>query len=61
MTSDSISSGALQPDADERLFDNWFDPIESAVRDRVRSFIEELIESELETVLNHLSACARLR
>jgi hypothetical protein len=61
MTSDSISSGALQPDVDECLFDNWFDPIESAVRDRVRSFIEELIESELETVLNHLSACARLR
>ena len=51
MTSDSISSGALQPDADERLFDNWFDPIENAVRDRVRSFIEELIEGELDVVL----------
>jgi transposase-like protein len=62
MTNDSISSPRFQPDgatktgqprddADERLFDGWFDPIESAVRDRVRSFIEELIESELETVL----------
>jgi putative transposase len=53
MTSDSIDKNALQPDAaaDERLFDSWFDPIEHAVRDRVRSFIEELIESELATVL----------
>ena len=49
MMSDSISAAALQPDADaeERLFDDWFDPIENAVRGRVRSFIEELIESEL--------------
>ena len=53
MTSDSIDKNALQPDAaaDECLFDSWFDPIEHAVRDRVRSFIEELIESELATVL----------
>jgi len=62
MTNDSISSprfqldgaaktGQPRDDADERLFDSWFDPIESAVRERVRSFIEELIESELETVL----------
>ena len=58
MTNDSISSAQFQFDAeaktvaegsagtDERLFDAWFDPIEHAVRDRVRSFIEELIESE---------------
>ena len=63
MTNDSISSAQFQFDGegktvaegsvgtDERLFDAWFDPIEHAVRDRVRSFIEELIESELETVL----------
>ena len=53
MTNDSIDTIAFQPDAaaDERLFDSWFDPIEHAVRDRVRSFIEELIESELATVL----------
>jgi len=53
MTNDSIDTNAFQPDAaaDERLFDSWFDPIEHAVRDRVRSFIEELIESELATVL----------
>ena len=36
MTSDSIYATGLQPDAgaEERLFDNWFDSIESAVRDR---------------------------
>ena len=53
MTSDSISATGLQPnsDADEPLFDKWFDPIESAVRDRVRCFIEELIEGELAAVL----------
>ena len=33
------------------LFDNWFDPIESAVRERVRGLIEELIHGELDTVL----------
>ena len=55
MTNDSICSTGIQPESDaaERLFDTWFDPIESAVRDRVRSFIEELIEGELEAVLAH--------
>ena len=33
------------------LFDNWFDPIETAVRARAREFIEELIRGELDTVL----------
>jgi hypothetical protein len=30
------------------LFDNWFDPIETAVRARAREFIEELIRGELD-------------
>jgi transposase-like protein len=34
-----------------QLFDDWFDPIESAVRDRAREFIEELIRSELDAAL----------
>ena len=33
------------------LFDNWFDPIEAAVRARAREFIQELIRGELDTVL----------
>ncbi|WP_245313280.1 transposase, partial [Bradyrhizobium macuxiense] len=34
-----------------QLFDDWFDPIEGAVRERVREFIEELIRDELDTLL----------
>src|ERR1700692_2500335 len=33
------------------LFDNWFYPIETAVRARAREFIEGLIRGELDTVL----------
>ena len=53
MTNDIISATAPQPEADpeDHLFDSWFDPIEHAVRDRVRSFIEELFEWELAAVL----------
>jgi putative transposase len=53
VTSDTMKSDCAQL-ANEGLpllFDNWFDPIESAVRARVRGFIEELIENELEAVL----------
>jgi len=34
-----------------QLFDDWFDPIEAAVRERAREFIEELIRSELDAAL----------
>ena len=34
-----------------QLFDDWFDPIETVVRDRAREFIEELIRSELDAAL----------
>jgi putative transposase len=33
------------------VFDNWFDPIEGGVRERVRGFIEELIRGELDAAL----------
>jgi len=33
------------------LFDDWFDPIEAAVRDRVRGFIQAVIEGELDGTL----------
>ena len=33
-----------------QLFDDWFDPIETAVRERARE-IEELIRSELDVAL----------
>jgi hypothetical protein len=34
--------------AEERLFANWFDPIETAARRKVRGFIELLVEEEVE-------------
>jgi putative transposase len=37
--------------ADEKLLDNWFDPIEIELRTKVRGFIEAMIEEELETAL----------
>ena len=30
---------------------DWFDPLEQAVRDQVRGFIEQLLEEELEDAL----------
>src|SRR3954463_9654402 len=53
MTSPTTKRGALQPEAEEAgpLFADWFDPIETAVRDRVRAFIETMISSELDAAL----------
>jgi putative transposase len=33
------------------LFDDWFDPIEAGVRDRVRGCIQAMIEGELDETL----------
>ena len=41
-----VSSGSS-----EFLGAGWFDPIELAIRDRVRGFIEELVDAELDEVL----------
>ena len=53
MTSVTTKPDSSQPATETvvGLFDNWFDPIESGVRERVREFIEELIRNELDTVL----------
>ena len=39
-------------DASQQLFGAWFDPIEMGVRQRVRGFIEELVEAELQEALS---------
>jgi putative transposase len=36
---------------EEKLFDNWFDPVEAALRGRVRGFLEGMIEEELTLAL----------
>jgi transposase-like protein len=38
--------------ADIMLFDNWFYPIEDGVRERVRGFIETMLEEELDGALS---------
>jgi len=53
MKSNITNSDSLQPAAATgvHLFDDWFDPIEAQVRDRVRGFIQAMIEGELEDTL----------
>lgn len=38
--------------ADIMLLDDWFDPIEDGVRERVRGFIETMLEAELDGALS---------
>jgi len=35
----------------EHLFGNWFDPIEAGLRDRARTFLQAMLEGELDEVL----------
>src|SRR5438477_7065916 len=53
MTNGTTKPDPFEPatDAAAHLFDNWFDPIESSVRERVREFIEALISGELDAAL----------
>lgn len=53
MTSVTTKPELSQPSTivSSQLFD-WFDPIETGIRDRVRELIEEMIRSELEAVLS---------
>ncbi len=36
---------------EEKLFDNWFDPVETILRSKMRDFLETMIDEELETAL----------
>src|SRR6201993_2727674 len=53
MINTSTTSPALQSEAEAavHLLDDWFDAIEVGLRERVREFIQAMIESELETAL----------
>ena len=53
MTSNSTKLPSLQspPETAIALLDDWFDPIEAGLRDRVREFIQAMIEAELERAL----------
>jgi putative transposase len=54
MTSVITKPEVSQPttESNSHLFDDWFDPIESGIRDRVRGLIEEMIRIELDAVLS---------
>ena len=54
MTNLTTTADSFEPATDTaaQLFDNWFDPIEDGVRERVRGFIEELIRCELDAALS---------
>src|SRR5436305_8611300 len=53
MKSITRNSDSSQPAAETAvyLFEDWFDPIEAGVRDRVREFIQAMVEGELDTTL----------
>ena len=55
MTKVTTASDSFEPATDTaaHLFDNWFDPIESGVRERVREFIEMLICDWMQRSLGH--------
>jgi len=62
MTSHSTIPDQLQAATETavHLFDNWFDPIEAALRDRAREFLQAMFEGELDEVLDR-SRYARRR
>ena len=35
--------------------EDWFDPLEDAIRFRIRAFIEAMVEEEAQAALRHLS------
>src|SRR5450432_1026406 len=51
MTTDSTRPTASSTEGERFLCDDWFDPLENGVRTRIRGFIEELLEAELDAAL----------
>jgi transposase-like protein len=47
----SIKATVSSTEDEPVLFDDWFDPVENGVRTRIRGFIEELLEAELDAAL----------
>jgi putative transposase len=51
MTMDSTKPTASSTEGEHFLCDDWFDPLEHGVRTRIRGFIEDLLEAELDAAL----------
>jgi putative transposase len=61
MTNVTMKLEQPQTDATVHLFDNWFDPIEAGLRDRVREFIHAMVAGELYIALSRprYARCAK--
>lgn len=53
MTSVTTKLDLSQPETETaaHLFDNWFDPVETGLQERVRGFLQEMLEAELDEAL----------
>src|ERR1700684_2959079 len=51
MTTNSTMPTPSSTEGEQFLRDDWFDPLENGVRKRIRGFIEELLEAELDAAL----------
>ena len=51
MTTDNTKTAVDPSEGGHFLCDDWFDPLETGVRGRIRGFIEELLEAELDSGL----------
>ena len=51
MTTDSTKTAVGPSEGGSFLCDDWFDPLETGVRTRIRGFIEELLKAELDAAL----------
>ena len=51
MTTDNTKTAVGPSEGGHFLCDDWFDPLETGVRGRIRGFIEELLEAELDSAL----------
>ena len=51
MTTDSTRPTASSAEGEHFLCDDWFDPLENGVRARIRGFLGELLEAELDAAL----------
>jgi putative transposase len=51
MTRDNTGPTIGTAEGEHFLCDDWFDPLETGVRTRIRGFIEELLEAELDAAL----------
>ena len=62
MASPTTKPDTVQPEAEAgvALLDGWFDPIEAALRDRARAFIETMISSELDAALGRVRYARRV-